>query len=103
MRRARTSVNQPPWLDDAHDEFVELCRHERIPRDDYDRFVDRWLERCTTRGEVRAFERAVECWMRLRAGARVLAEREAASRPGVEARDALPTGRQRAARRDDGT
>ncbi|MCW5774952.1 MAG: hypothetical protein KIS87_00710 [Phycisphaeraceae bacterium] len=102
MRRARTSVNQPPWLDDAHDEFVELCRHERIPRDDYDRFVDRWLERCTTRGEVRAFERAVECWMRLRAGARVLAEREAASRPAEDTGGGRTIGRQSGARRNAG-
>ncbi|GIK18586.1 MAG: hypothetical protein AMXMBFR77_01770 [Phycisphaerales bacterium] len=102
MRRARTSVNQPPWLDDAHDEFVELCRHERIPRDDYDRFVDRWLERCTTRGEVRAFERAVECWMRLRAGARVLAEREAASRPREDPSGVRPSGRASGVRRNAG-
>ncbi|GEM_PF-5397710 len=71
----------PEWLEEAHDEFVELCRHERIPRDDYDRFVDRWLERCTTRDEVHAFERAVECWMQLRAGARVLAEGEREGEP----------------------
>lgn len=102
MRRAGTSVKQPPWLDDAHDEFVELCKHERIPRDDYDRFVDRWLERCTTRVEVRAFERALECWMRLRAGARVLAEREAASRHGDAARAADAPRRPHGATRGDG-
>lgn len=70
------NLKDPPWLDDAHDEFVKLCKHERIPRAEYDQFIDRWLERCTTRGEVRAFERAVETWMQLRAGARALAERE---------------------------